>query len=223
MNDHMDILQRIENGEISPEEGARLLRESGTTTANPNLELLARIESGESSVEEVLAQFQPTTETFEEDDAPEKNAPPMVSDAEMERWRRWWNIPFYVGIGIVVLASFWLNSAYQNSGYGFWFFCAWIPLALGLLFMALAWNSRTGPWIHVRVDGRKDRVAVSIPAPLGLTSWALNTFGSYIPHLDKTSIDEILLALDRTSSEGNPFYVNVEDGEDGEKVQVFIG
>jgi hypothetical protein len=222
MNDHMKILKQIEDGEITPEEGARLLRDSGTPPTNSNLELLARIESGESSVEEILSQFQPDADPSEEDASPE-SAPPVVSDEEMNRWRRWWNIPFYIGIGVVVLSSLWLNSAYQNSGYGFWFFCAWFPLALGLLFMALAWNSRKGPWIHVRVDGPKERVAVSIPAPLGLTSWALNTFGSFIPHLDKTSIDEILLALDKSGGGGNPFYVHVEDGDDGEKVQVFIG
>jgi hypothetical protein len=132
-------------------------------------------------------------------------------------------IPMYVGVVIVALSTLWMNSSYQNSGYGFWFFCAWLPLLIGLLFMALSWRSRSGPWIHVRVNGPSERVAVSIPVPLKLTGWGLRTFGHYIPNLEKTSVDEILMALEETTKNGVPLYIHVDDGDDGEKVEVFIG
>ena len=89
--------------------------------------------------------------------------------------------------------------------------------------MSLSWRSRSGPWIHVRVRGPRERVAISIPAPLGLASWALNTFGQFIPHLERTSVDEIITALEKSHKHDAPLYVQVDEGENGEKVEVFIG
>ena len=89
--------------------------------------------------------------------------------------------------------------------------------------MALSWRSKSGPWIHVRVRGPKENVAVSIPAPIGLTSWVLRNFGHFIPQLEKTSVDEILIALESTSKNNAPLSVVVDEGENGEHVEVFIG
>jgi len=40
--------------------------------------------------------------------------------------------------------------------------------------------------------------------------------------MEKTNLDEVILALDKTSPE-QPFYVNVDESESGEKVEVYIG
>ena len=96
-------------------------------------------------------------------------------------------------------------------------------MLLGLAFMALSWRSQSGPWIHVRVRGPKERVAISIPAPIGLATWALNTFGQFIPHLERTSVDEIITALELSHTQKSPLYIQVDEGEDGERVEVFIG
>jgi hypothetical protein len=37
-----------------------------------------------------------------------------------------------------------------------------------------------------------------------------------------SNLDEVILALDKTSPE-QPFYVKVDDGEEGERVEVYIG
>ena len=233
MSEQMRILKMIEDGEITPDEGAELLQNLESTDAlQPNqsmsADLLDRLDRGEISADEALGLLDESTrnaaaepEVILEENQPED--PPGISDEELGRWKQWWMIPLYVGVGIVALSTLWMNSSYQNSGYGFWFFCAWIPLLIGVLFMALSWRSRTGPWIHVRVKGRNERVAVSIPAPLKITGWALRNFGHYVPQLEHTSVDEILVALEQSAKGGSPLYVKVDEGDDGEKVEVFIG
>lgn len=234
MSEYMRILKMIEDGDISPEDGAKLLEQVGTSPSKDttprigNLGILEKIETGELTAEEGIHLINhsqepaPPMNELESDERFEPN-PPVISEEELERWKRWWTIPLYVGVGIVILSTFWLNAAYQNSQFGFWFFCSWVPLIIGLLVISLSWGSRSGPWIHVRVRGPKERVAISIPAPLGITSWALRNFGHFIPQLENTAIDEILLALESTSKNNTPLYIHVNEGEQGEHVEVFIG
>lgn len=246
MSEKMKILQMIEDGEISLEEGIRLINNLEDPSAREEnnekfstFDILGKIESGEitaddavgllsgSSDKEQNASAEPEYDQLYEEGYADyqgsQSTPPNIPEEELNRWKRWWTYPLYVGVGIVILSTFWLNSAYQNNGFGFWFFCSWVPLTLGLVIISLSWQSRGGPWIHVRVKGQRERVAVSIPAPLGLTSWALRTFGHYIPQLEKTSVDEIIVALESTSKNNAPLYVQVDDVENGEKVEVFIG
>lgn len=233
MTEQMKILKMIEDGEITPDEGAELLKNleasaSSETEKTLSSNLLDQLDNGEINADEALSILNASTqealvepEVIVEDDPPK--SPPNISEEELNRWKQWWMIPLYVGVAVVALSMIWMNSAYQNSGYGFWFFCAWFPLLIGVLFMTLSWRSRIGPWLHVRVKGRNERVAVSLPIPMKLTSWGIRTFGHYIPQLEHTSLDEILVALEQTAKSGTPFYVQVDEGDDGEKVEVFIG
>jgi hypothetical protein len=117
--------------------------------------------------------------------------------------------------------------AFRTSGFGFWFACAWFPFLLGVAVLALAWSSRTSPWLHVRVHQapgeRPRKIAISLPIPVHLTVWGLRTFGHYIPQMGDTSLDEVILALKDVAKEGTPLFVDVDEGENGERVQVFIG
>ena len=47
-------------------------------------------------------------------------------------------------------------------------------------------------------------------------------FGHHIPNMEGVDLDGILTALNESSKDGTPFFVDVDD-EDGERVQVFIG
>ena len=42
-------------------------------------------------------------------------------DPEIERWKRWWMIPLWVGVGITVIGGLLMVWAYQASGFSFWF------------------------------------------------------------------------------------------------------
>lgn len=150
---------------------------------------------------------------------------PLPADAE--KWRRWWQIPLWLGVGVTVTGALLLSWILAIAGLGFLFVCASLPFWIGVALTALAWGSRTARWIHIRVDQRPGewprRIALSFPLPLGLAAWILRSFGRWIPGLESTSVDEILTALSTSTSSENPLFIDVQDGEDGEHVQVFIG
>jgi hypothetical protein len=50
----------------------------------------------------------------------------------------------------------------------------------------------------------------------------LKNFGSYIDGLDRTTIDEVLMAISLTKSVSEPLIINAND-DGGERVQIFIG
>ncbi|MFN2151264.1 MAG: SHOCT-like domain-containing protein [Anaerolineales bacterium] len=254
-NERLRILERIENGEITPEEGAKLLMEveAGEVTASEAealtpMRILEMIDAGEISPEEGARLLQggessePMESIFsEEADTPDSEPEParveVVSapDSErfaaaepekIERWQQWWMIPLWIGVGITVLSGLWMNSLLQKDNFGFWFYFSWLPLILGITLIALAWASRTAPWLHVRVkqSGESpENVAVSFPIPLRLSAWVLRTFGGHISGLDNTNVDEIITAIDLYATSKQPIYIQVDVDEDGEHVEVFIG
>ena len=117
--------------------------------------------------------------------------------------------------------------ALQSQGVGFWFFCAWLPFLLGLIAIGIGWTSRSARWLHLRIHetsrGGPRRIAISFPLPIRLTAWFLRNFGRFIPQLNQTGLDELILALGETATPETPLYVNVDEGEDGDRVEVFIG
>lgn len=242
-NERLRILAMIESGEISPDEGARLLAhladssQHQSSPTSPSMRILEQIEGGEIDLDEGIQRLLDGAgadgDSLPEDDQPHSDGPQPADQAapppEVERWKRFWTIPLAVGVFVTALSGWWMNATIASSGYNFWFFCAWLPLFLGIALIALAVSSRTSPWLHVRVNqqsaGRHQRILISFPIPIRLTAWGLKTFGHRIPNLDldETSIDEIILALGKHAKGDSPFYVHVEDDEHGERVQVFIG
>jgi hypothetical protein len=73
---------------------------------------------------------------------------------------------------------------------------ALVPIPVGVAVMALAWGSRSARWLHLRVhqkEGERPKnIAISLPLPLHLIAWLLRHFGSYIPNLDATGLDEVV-------------------------------
>ena len=116
--------------------------------------------------------------------------------------------------------------AYIRSGFGFWFACTWFPFLLGVAVMAAAWASRTARWIHVRVHQEEDewprKIAISLPLPIRLIAWFLRIFRPHIPNMEGANLDQMILALEKTSPSA-PMYVQVNEGENGERVEVYIG
>jgi hypothetical protein len=195
--ERMRILQMIEDGQISAAEGLRLLDALGGAQAG-GAEAAAPAAPG---------------------------APPDPTG--LDRWRRWWLVPMWVGSGIVFVSALLMYAAYQGSGFGFWFLCATLPFLAGVAVMALAGFSQSARWVHIRVKSSPAKggrnIAISLPLPIRLTAWALRTFGHRIPQLNQTGVDELVLALAEHTSAKTPFYVDVAGGRDGEHVQVYIG
>ena len=150
-----------------------------------------------------------------------------AGNPDLEYWRRWWMAPMWAGIGVLLVGAVLMFAAYQASGFGFWFVCAALPFAAGVVIMALAAGSRSARWLHVRVRTNQRtndwprNIALSFPLPIRLTAWLLRLFGPFIPQLKDHGLDEVILALAETTSSDAPLYVDVDEG--GERVQVYIG
>lgn len=199
--ERMQILQMIEDGKVSAAEGLRLLDALNSA---------------------------PAAEAAPEPEPAGAPASAALPDEDLNRWRRWWIVPMWIGTGIVLVGALLMYAAYSATGHlGFWFGCATLPFILGVIVMALAGFSQSARWLHVRVKTGQEEwprnIAISFPLPIGLTAWFLRTFGSRIPKLRETGVDELIMALGEHTSAESPLYINVDEGGHGEKVQVYIG
>jgi hypothetical protein len=143
------------------------------------------------------------------------------------RARRFAMVPLWIGVAFTVLGAYWMYALVQNANYGFWFFFAWFPLLLGILLVAISAGGMNSRWLYVNVDQEKgewpQHITLGFPIPLGIIGWFLRNFGHYIRGMDKTNVDEVLMALSLANNLDEPLIVNVDEGDDGERVQVYIG
>ena len=227
-NPRMQILEMIESGLITAEEGARLLQaiegeadqEMDQDEATDALPEMAGADGAQAAEDTSIPGTDEVT-----DEQPDFSAEEI--EARIDKLRRWWLIPLWVGISITIIGGLLMFWAYQASGLGFWFGCAWLPFLLGVGVMAFAVSSRTARWLHLRVHQqpgeRPQTIAFSFPLPLRFAAWFVRNFGRYIPQLNRSGLDEMILALGRNTSPDMPFYIEVDEGENGEKVQIYIG
>jgi len=201
------ILQMVEEGKISAQEAASLMR---------------ALDADADSVQAEMDVFQTEAASgFEGSDAPE-------FEEVKSRARRFAMIPLWIGVFVAVMSAWGIYSIQQNAGVNFWFYCLMVPLLLGVLLIALGAGGQGSKWLYVNVDRREahdwpQNITLGFPLPLGLTAWFLRNFGHNIGGMGKTNVDEIIQVLDATGKSGAPFIVNVNDDEDGEHVQVYIG
>ena len=198
------ILEMVADGKISAEEATKLMR------------------ALDEAAEEQIEVFDPVPSFgSEKTDAPE-------FDEVRRRAMRFAMIPLWVGVIFTVLSAWGMFSIQQNNGLNFWFFCLSMPLMFGILLIALGAGSRTARWMYVNVDRSYQQewprqITIALPLPLGLISWFLSNFGSHIDGLKNTAVDEIIQGIAMAKNITEPLIVNVDDSDDGEKVQVFIG
>ncbi len=212
------ILKMVEDGRISAEEAMKLIK--ALEESDVEMEIIEAAPASSSGP------FDAAQDKPEADSTSSKvNAPEFEEVAR--KAKRLWEIPLWFGVVITVFASYWLYSLVQTSNYGFWFFCAWMPLLFGVLLLALFAGSRTSRWLYVKVEQGKDEwprnITLGFPLPLGLVSWFLRNFGHNIEGLRDTNLDEIIRFVSEDVSSKEPLIVNVDEGKGGDKVQVYIG
>jgi hypothetical protein len=224
-NERIQILEMIENGTITASEGASLLKALEADDVVEDIHV-----TGKDEPESVVSEgdpFPPQSESTAEPLSGDLIADTF--DPEIEKWRRWWMIPLWIGVGITVIGGLLMAWAYQATGFSFWFGCSWLPFLLGIAVMAMAWSSRTARWLHLRVQqepGEWPRtIAFSFPLPLRFAAWVMRTFGQFIPKVNETGVDfdQLIQVLENSTNSDTPFYVEVDEGENGEKVQIYIG
>ncbi len=195
------ILQMVADGKISAEEAATLMR---------SLE-----ESAEEEIQVIEAEPASSGERV--------SAPEFDQIRERAKFFAW--IPLGVGIILTILTSWWMFSIQQKAGLNFWFFCMTVPFFLGILLIALGAGGHSSRWLYVNVDRSRrpdgpKNITLALPLPLGLAGWFLRNFGS---HLQWEHADEILTAIAAAKTATEPLIVNVDESDNGERVQVFIG
>jgi hypothetical protein len=224
------ILEMIDEGKITAEEGLRLLQavEAGDESEYPQGEAFSQLPQGvevapdQGTIDGVPAGTSSPGDSETVTTGSQTGLPP-----EARRWRRWWHVPLWGGVGIIALSGLWMVTILQRSGMNFWFLFAWLPFLLGLALIVLAWESRTSRWLYLRVHQRAgewpERIAFGMPLPLGPASWFLRHFKDKIPGLQGTTVDELILALGESATPDNPLIIEVDEGQDGESVKIYIG
>ena len=203
------ILQMVEEGKISAEDAAKLMRALDDDANN---------ETAEAEVEIIESR---TGSGYERAEAPE-------FDAIKARARRFSLLPLWFGIFITVFSAWIIYSIQQNAGVNFWFYCMTLPLMLGVLLIALGAGGRSSRWIYIDVDRRDVRpgdgpkhITFGFPMPLGFVAWFFQTFGHNISGMNKGRVEGIIQMVNATKESGEPLMINVDD--DDAHVQLFIG
>ncbi|HLO15662.1 MAG TPA: hypothetical protein VK206_12580 [Anaerolineales bacterium] len=199
------ILQMVEEGKISAEQAATLMRALEDDAAEAEIQVL---NSGTSSSEE--------------------RTDPREFEEVKARARRFAMVPLWIGVIIAVLSAWGIYAVQQSAGVNFWFFCLLVPLLFGVLLITLGAGGQSSKWLYVNVDRRNTQdwprnITLGFPLPLGLTAWFLRNFGHNIHGMQNTNVDEIIQILDATGKSDAPLIINANDNEDGEQVQVYIG
>jgi len=196
------ILQMVADGKISAEDAAKLMH------------------ALEEPVEYEMEVIEPAVGST--------SGSAIEFDDVRRRAMRFAMIPLWMGVLITVASAWGMYSVQQSAGFNFWFFCLGLFLFLGVVLITVGAGGLGSRWIYVNVDRSKAQdwpknITIALPLPLGLVSWFLKNFGSHIEGLKKTTVDEVIMAIALTRSLKEPLIVNVDDTEDGERVQVFIG
>jgi hypothetical protein len=211
------ILQMVEEGKISAQDAASLMRaideDTNANQAEAEPEVIPPAAGPGRRPEPV--------EGYERTEAPE-------FDQIKARARRFSLIPLWVGIFITLFSAWLIYAIQQNAGANFWFYCMILPLMLGVLLIALGSGGRSSRWIYVDVNRRNvgpddgpRRITLGFPLPLGLAGWFFGTFGSNLQGLGPKKGQAIADMIEATKNSNEPLMINVDD--DDEHVQVYIG
>jgi hypothetical protein len=203
------ILQMIEDGKISTQQG---------------LELLEALKHDDEVEDEASA-----APPFEEPHPGYGANPDPAPDPEISRLkskvRSLYAIPLFVGVLLTIGMSWLMYQNVVNSPLGFAFYCLWMPLFLfGVALIALAASSRKSPWIYVdvRPKDKEGPKRIMLGFPLSIVSFILNTIPQVIPNKEREKVRMAMDAINDTTAD-SPIVVNVDEGEDGDRVKVYIG
>ena len=208
------VLKMIADGKITPEEGLTLMQaldqDSPAKIPTPAPEVpVGEVPTNAASVKKPGLEVDPRIEHVK------------------STVRRLWQIPLWIGIGITVLSALGMYAVLRGPGMNFWFYFLLLPLLLGVAITALAAGSRQARWIfvdvHQKPGERPHRIFLGFPLPLKLTAWFLHTFGQWIPQLRRTNVDEVIQVIETGFTGNEPLIVNVDEGNQGERVRVYIG
>lgn len=202
----LSVLQKMEHGDLSMEEAARLL---------------SRLDAGESILLPAAPVVPPQPEPI---DIAE---PPLANQPEKTHQRsELWLLPFVLGILLAVSSVSWMLEGYRSAGLSWGFWLSFFPMGLGVLLMWFAWEVRQARWLHLRIkqtDGSFPKlIAFSFPIPTALMRWGMHRFGKFQSIQQVQSAAEFMEELDAAVAKDGPVHILVDDDKDGKKVEIWI-
>lgn len=186
--------------------------------------ILELVERGEISVDEAVRRLEALAGEPVEQEIP--GIPPTPPEPVVRPLlvRIVWQVTLWVGVAVLIGGSLLVASVYAWQVAERWLLCGWPLFIMGVLVVMLAWWMQRAKWFSLRVrphDG--PNIAFALPLPLGLIAWLLRIMRPFVPKIKETGVDEVLLAMHKEMRDGHPFIVDVDEGESGNKVQVFFG
>ncbi len=101
----------------------------------------------------------------------------------------------------------------------------YLALGLGVLLTLVGlWLARA-VWLRIRVSegaGRRP-INLALPVPLTVAAWAVRVARPRVHGLDATALDEAILALYESAQAGQGLSIVVDEGDDGERIQLSVG
>lgn len=176
-SERMTILERLERGEITPQEAERLLATASSAPAQPTrMGILEQVERGELNADQAAGMFvmdavvEKTKFVHHGEPLYDEEAEEDVTFTPAESSDIW---KYFLGGGLFVLLVSAALMAFimQRSGMNFWFYCTWLPLALGIAVTALAYATRNSTWLQMQVRSRKSdghKVFFTLPLPVSM-------------------------------------------------------
>ena len=242
-SERMSILDRLEKGEITPEEAARLLSAQqaepvkAADTSETAMDVLGKLERGEINADEAAQRLQGNrsqqkahTDKDQDANGPETFERVQIHEErfDQERTWGWWFVPIAFGALLTILAGLWMSADVGDGGFGLGFFCAWFPLAIGVAFILLGVAARRGPWANLWINKRRrggdTDVILNVPVPVGMAGTVLRTAGKHIPGLEEQDVDKLLNALAESRKRGEHIQIHTnQDNDDEDIVDITIG
>jgi hypothetical protein len=238
----LEILQQVENGEITLEEASRWLAaldrvKSKNDSQTPEI-AESQVETQESSTGEYPAAVAETTraalaaepqvdavQPIEPD--PVEQAQPLenLEESNPPFWRGWWLIIFFPGLLLLVAAVTWMIQGYLAAGLGWGFWLSFFPFSIGVLMIWLGWEVRMARWFHLHVTQKNKpgphEITISFPLPVGLVSWGIRRFGQFAGPIQGRDMEGVLDELDQAVATDGPTHIFVDD-QDGDQVEIWI-
>jgi len=192
----MRILNLVASGELTLEQGNRLLTQLDDGAANQVAQANATVwptalaPAGEDPdppaapalPEPQMQQTTPAAGLVDNDPPPAGDPPPAAAtaynslrpDEVVQETRRlggsrgWWAVPFILGLLLTLVSVNWMYLGYAAAGLGWGFWLSFLPLALGIALMWAGWEMRLARWLHLRIHQRPGHTpgTVAISMPL---------------------------------------------------------
>lgn len=226
-SERLEILNRLEKGELSASEAAKLLthEERPAPADNSPLGILEQLDRGKINADEAARRLDAPNPRHQDSAGQKVRIRKLANEsANAARNWGWWIVPMALGLILTLAGGLWMRNDLGDGQIGVGFFLAWLVLIPGILLILLGWLVRNSHWVHVRVKSVGNYsnfdVRVNAPVPLEVADWVLRKFGARFS--DKSNIlSGVKDAFEQIRTNGQPIHVQAID-EDGDGVDVYV-